>query len=338
MTIRSATMADLGVLEELWRAFEAEVPPPSHVDLDVAQELAEIGETVGSGLAWVAEVDGAVVGMALARRTSPRLGRLTDLYVRPRARGHGVGTALVLAVARRFDSDGLEMLDLEVQVSNSPARALYQRWGLREDSVTLVVSVPVLADRLDPSAEAVSFGSIHVQTDDVDAVLRALEIYVPRLPGRSRGSVVTQPRGGYVSVYDDSCDRDPAMLRRLAKDISTRTGLVVIALGCEEEAVVRMLLFDRGSVVDEYASVPEYHGPLPPGEVIALQANPVVVERYTGATQAMVREAAPVAASPADLPPACELLTALGAALGLSGVEHGWSESLELDGAHRLDR
>ena len=44
-----------------------------------------------------------------------------------------------------------------------------------------------------------------------------------------------------------------------------------------------MILFDRGGIVDEYASVPEFHGPLPPGEVVALHANPVVVERYTGA-------------------------------------------------------
>ena len=111
-------------------------------------------------------------------------------------------------------------------------------------------------------------------------------MYVPRLPGRSAGSIVSQPRGGYVTVYDDVCDRDPAMLRRLAKDISSRTGLVVLAVGVEEEAVARMILFDRGGIVDEYASVPEYHGALPPGEVVALRANPVVVERYTGASQA----------------------------------------------------
>ena len=121
---------------------------------------------------------------------------------------------------------------------------------------------------------------------------------VPRLPGRSTGSIVTQPRGGYVTVYDDVCDRDPSMLRRLAKEISSRTGLVVITLGVELEAVVRMILFDRGGIVDEYASVPEFHGSLPPGEVVALHANPVVVERYTGAQQAVVRAAAPVPTFP----------------------------------------
>ena len=152
-------------------------------------------------------------------------------------------------------------------------------------------------------------------------------MFVPRLPGRSAGSIVTQPRGGYVTVYDDVCDRDPAMLRRLAKEISSRTGLVVLAVGVEQEAVVRMILFDRGGIVDEYASVPEFHGPLPPGEVVALHANPVVVERYTGASQAAVRAATPVAGSPADLPPARELLAGLAAALGLTGAEHGWADA-----------
>ena len=161
---------------------------------------------------------------------------------------------------------------------------------------------------------------------------------VPRLPGRSAGSVVTQPLGGYVTVYDDVCDRDPAMLRRLAKEISTRTGLVVIVLGLEREAVVRMILIDRGGIVDEYASVPEFYAPLPPGEVVALQANPVVVERYTGANRAAVRAAAPVASSPSELPPPFELLAGLAAALGLEGAAHGWAGASELEGAVHLLR
>ena len=151
-------------------------------------------------------------------------------------------------------------------------------------------------------------------------ILKAVEMFVPRLLGRSTGSIVTQPRGGYVTVYDDACDRDPAMLRRLAKEISARTGLVVIAVGVEQEALVRMILLDRGGIVDEYASVPEFHGPLPPGEVVALNANPVVVERYTGAAQAAVRAAAPVARVPSDLPPRASCSPGSPRVLGLSGA------------------
>jgi len=327
MSVRPASADDLAVLERFWRAFEAEIPPPQHADVDEATELGEIREIVESGLGWVAESDDAVVGMALARRTGPTAGRLTDLYVTPESRRTGVGEALVRAVVDRFTADGIEVVDLEVMASNAAARAIYAHWGFREEVLVLAAPVAVLAERLGEPPSQASFGSIHVQTDDVDPVVKAVEMFVPRLPGRSSGSIVTQPRGGYVTVYDDVCDRDPAMLRRLAKDISSRTGLVVIALGVEEEAVTRMIVFDRGGIVDEYASVPEYHGPLPPGEVIALRANPVVVERYTGATQAAVRAATPVADAPGDLPPARDLLASLSAVLGLSGSEHVWGDA-----------
>ena len=327
MSVRMATADDLQVLEGFWRAFEAEIPPPAYEDVDEATELGEIREIVDSGLGWVAERDGAVVGMALARRRGPRAGTLTDLYVTPEARRTGVAEALVRTVVDRFTEDGIEHVDLEVMATNAAARAIYAHWGFREEVLTLAAPVAVIAERLGEPPSQPSFGSIHVQTDDVDPIVTAVEMYVPRLPGRSSGSIVTQPRRGYVTVYDDVCDRDPAMLRRLAREISSRTGLVVIALGVEEEAVARMIVFDRGGIVDEYASVPEYHGPLPPGEVIALRANPVVVERYTGATQAAVRAATPVADSPGELPPARDVLVGLSTALGLSGAEYGWADA-----------
>ena len=338
MSVRSATLDDLPVLEELWRAFEAEVPPPAHEEVDHATELAEIRAIVEAGLAWLAERDGAAVGMVLARRRGPRVGRITDLYVTPAARRTGVAGALLRSVAGRFAADGVDTIDLEVMASNAAARAVYARLGFRDEVLVLATPVAALADRLGGDAVASSFGSIHVQTDDVDVILKAVEMYVPRLPGRSRGSIVTQPRSGYVTIYDDVCDRDPAMLRRLAKELSSRTGLVVITLGIEEEALVRMIVFDRGGIVDEYASVPEFYGPLPPGEVIAMHANPVVVERYTGASQASVRAAAPVASTPADLPPAPELLAGLAGVLGLSGAEYGWADATGADAAHRIDR
>ena len=223
---------------------------------------------------------------------APRVGRITDLYVVPTERRAGVADALLRAVAARFAEDGVDTIDLEVMASNAEARAVVRALGLpRRGARARSARRGARRAARRRSVTTTSFGSIHVQTDDVDVILKAVEMFVPRLLGRSTGSIVTQPRGGYVTVYDDVCDRDPAMLRRLAKEISARTGLVVIAVGVEQEALVRMILFDRGGIVDEYASVPEFHGPLPPGEVVALNANPVVVERYTGAAQAAVRAA-----------------------------------------------
>jgi hypothetical protein len=177
-----------------------------------------------------------------------------------------------------------------------------------------------------------------VQTDDQAAIERAVRQFVPRLPGGSRGSVVSAPRRGWVAVYDDVCERDPRQLRRLAKELGDRTGGVVLAIGVEQGAVVRFVLFERGSVVDEYLSVQEFYGPLPPGDVIALAANPRVVSRLTGAEPAAIRAAAVHGASPADLPPAEEVLARIAAAIGVEGTEHGWSDAPELPGAVRIDR
>jgi hypothetical protein len=91
-------------------------------------------------------------------------------------------------------------------------------------------------------------------------------------------------------------------------------------------------------MVDEYLSVPEFHGPLPPGDVIALGANPTLLQRLTGADPAQVRAVARTAASPAELPPATELLAQIGELLGLGGVEFGYAEAAELPDAVRIDR
>jgi hypothetical protein len=230
------------------------------------------------------------------------------------------------------------VLGLEVGANNETARAVYGRWGFEPEMLTMSVPLDSLQRRISGGSGEETFGSIHVQTDDLDAVVRALEIYVPRLPGRSKGSVASPPRNGYVAVYDDACDRDPDVLRRLARSISNRTGLVVISLGIEGGAVVRMILFDRGGIVDEYASVPEFHEALPPGEIVALAANPVVIERYTGADREAVRAATPTAAVARDLPPAREVLTRLADVLRLEGALHGWADAGRIEGAVRLDR
>jgi hypothetical protein len=85
----------------------------------------------------------------------------------------------------------------------------------------------------------------------------------------------------------------------------------------EEEAVVRYVLFDRGSIADEYCSLPEYHGPLPPGDVVALNANPTVAQRLTGADPERVRAAAKTASSATELPSAEGLYAELAEVLGV---------------------
>jgi hypothetical protein len=95
---------------------------------------------------------------------------------------------------------------------------------------------------------------------------------------------------------------------------------VVCALSVDDGVVVRYVLYERGSVVDEYQSLPEHFGPLPPGDVVALGANPTVVSRLTGAEPEQVRAVARTAASPDQLPAAEELLQQLAGVMGLEGA------------------
>jgi hypothetical protein len=202
-----------------------------------------------------------------------------------------------------------------------------------------ILEAPVdLIDRLLAGAKEPSFGSVHVQTDDVDAVVRAVRQFVPRLPGGSEGSVVAPPRNGWTAVYDELCDREPEMLRRLARELSDRMGAVVLQIGVEEGAVVRFALLERGRVMDEYLSVPEYHGPLPPGDVIGLGANPTVVARLTGADPAEVRRVVRTANRIEDLPPAADHVATVAAVLGVNGAEHGYAAALARDDALAVAR
>jgi hypothetical protein len=164
-----------------------------------------------------------------------------------------------------------------------------------------------------------SWGRVYVQTDDENAVERAVRQFVPRL-GRSARTDVSAPRNGWIEIDDELSSREPQLLRRLARELSDRMGAVVLSLGVEEGAVVRYILFESGRVADEYASVPEFKRPLPPGDVIALGANPTVAARLTGADPALVRSVARTAASPAELPPPRELAARIAELLGVASA------------------
>ena len=339
MSVRRAGPADYGTIAALWRELDHEIPPPIHQGpSDPDKELAEVAEILASEIAFVAaDDDGIPVGFALARRRTSTLGTLTDLYVARDARRSGIGTELMRDVLTALAAEGIEQIDLEVVASNAVARSLYGRWGFRDDVIVMTGAISDLETRIG-GQEAASFGSIHLQSDDLTAVEQAVRQFVPRLPGGSRGSLLAPPRNGWIAVYDDVCDRNPDMLRRLARELCDRMGAITLLLGIERDELVRMILFERGRIVDEYLSVPEFYGPLPPGDVVGLAANPTVVSRLTGAEPGAVRRIARTASAPADLPPARDLLSDLAGAMGIEGVGHGWADAPALDGAVRVER
>ena len=330
MTIRHGTDDDLDAVRRLWELWQSEsATPPPWADVSWDANRAEFERALGANGLFLAEEGDQVVGF-VSSWLEEHVARIGDLYVAESGRREGAGRALVEAVIENLRARGATHLMLN---ANLEALPFYEKLGFREESRNLVLPLDVRT-----VGGGRSFGSIHVQTDDLAAIERAVRQFVPRLPGRSNGSIVAPPRQGWIAVYDDVCDRDPSMLRRLARELSERTGAVVLALGVEHDQVVRFILLEAGRVVDEYLSVPEHYGALPPGDVIALAANPRVVARLTGADPAAVRAVARTAHSPDKLPPPQELLAGIAAAIGLDGAGHGWEDAPEIPGAVTVER
>jgi [ribosomal protein S18]-alanine N-acetyltransferase len=307
--IRAATTEDVPALQGLWREFAAEIPDLPYRDEDLDEELQEIADLVGKGIVLVAEQDGDAVGLALGRRTGAKVFKLRDLYVQPAARRSGIAQELMREFVAQAGAGGAEMIELDVLASNADARMIYERWGFQPIELKLGAPVAQLGQRLAP-ADGPTFGFVHVQTDDAEKVRRDA-VKVLRLEPD------VEVEGNWVRVRSDSTDADPEALKVLAKELSYTTGGVVLSLGVQRGAVVRYDLFDRGSDIDEYQSVPEYFGQLPPGDVYALGANATVVGRLTGADPRRVREVARTAASPSELPPAQELYEQIAAVMGV---------------------
>jgi GNAT superfamily N-acetyltransferase len=303
--IRVATSDDLPLVRELWTAFSAEIPDEPWREDDLAEDLNWLEQAVKEEIVLLAEED----GLAVARRRGGQLGFLEVVYVRPKTRGQGLAAELVREVASRLREAGAEMLELEVLASNAEARAIYERWGFKPVELTLGAPLAELEQRLSPAAGP-TFGFIHVQTDDVEKVKRDAAKVL-------RHEADVEVAGNWVRVRSDATDADPARLKSLAKELSYTSGGVVLSLGIERGVVVRYDLYDKGADVDEYLSVPEFYGPLPPGDTYALGANATVVGRLTGADPKRVREVARTAASPGELPPAQELYEQIATVMGV---------------------
>jgi GNAT superfamily N-acetyltransferase len=338
MRIREAGGGDRERLRELYTDFVNEIPAPPGIPVDIEHELGELDDYLGDqNVALVAEDDGGrLVGFALARIDHPGIGHLSDIYVVPDARRQGAARELIREAAIRLrDGEDAEVLTLGVQVTNADAQTAYERLGFQPESLRLFAPIEHLLERSERGPRGPSFGSVHVQTDDETAVEQAVQKYVPRF-GRSAGSVVTAPRNGWTAVYDELCDREPGTLRRLGSELSNATGAVAVTIGLEEGAVVRYNVFERGSVVDEYLSVPEYYKALPPGDTIALGANPTVVARLTGADPHQFRQVARTGAAPEDLGSPQDLLERIAGLMGLSGAGHGYEGAASEPGAHEI--
>ena len=312
MNIRSAKPEDMELLMSLVERLESELPDLPYAEHPVDSEREKVERMVNEGVALIAEEDGKPVAYALARfgDHGPTTVYLSDLWVDSESRGRGIGRELVLHVATEGAAHKSTHVLLEVDARNRDALGFYEHLGFSEGAKILVAPIDVVLREREPPPETV--GALHVQTDDAQGVERVVSDFLPRLV---RGaSVHIEPGRAWTVVRMDPFGQD--VLRKLGVELSYRFGVTVL-LTLEAGAVVRFVVHDRGRMVDEYLSVPDYFGPLPPGDALALRANPTVVSRLTGAEPARVRAVARTAARPDDLPPAAELYGQIADVLGL---------------------
>jgi GNAT superfamily N-acetyltransferase len=132
--IREATPADLPVVLDLIRDLaEYEREPDAVVATEAGLFDALFGDD-GFASCHIAELDGSAVGFALwFRNFSTWLGRpgiyLEDLFVRPEARGTGLGKLLLMTLVDIARERGYGRVEWSVLDWNEPAIGFYRSLG-----------------------------------------------------------------------------------------------------------------------------------------------------------------------------------------------------------------
>ena len=129
ISVRVAGPGDAAALAALdQRAF----PPADRFSLRVWRHLLGAARRNRSALTVIAHgADGNVLGAAaLLLRRGSRVARLYTVAVDPAARGLGLGRRLIAEALMRAPQR-CNVVSLEVRAANAPARALYERLGLR---------------------------------------------------------------------------------------------------------------------------------------------------------------------------------------------------------------
>jgi ribosomal protein S18 acetylase RimI-like enzyme len=312
VNVRAATTADEASIRELWEEFEREVPEPNGFTPESwDEEWTDTRRQIDAGGVFLAEDDGRVLGVAKIDAPSHGAMHLHLVHVRPDARRRGVAKALLRACVGHARDSGAETVSLHVLMANEPARTIWGRLGFRDVSTFMAAPVGSLDQRLAEQAPGERRATTHVQTDDEVSVERAIEHFLPRLQ-----SPDVRNTDSWIRIADPALDEDRDAHGRFAHELSDRLGAVTVALAIEGE-VVRLRLYERGRMVDEYLSVPGYYGPLSTGDELALAANPTLIARLTGADREAIHGTAVTGGSPADLPPAPELYESLARLMGL---------------------
>lgn len=135
ITIRDANTAlDITLVRQLFQEYADSLG----VDLGFQDFAAELEALPGSyipplGALLLAQEDRRAVGcVALRPLEPPEIAELKRLYVRPDARGRGLGKALTLAILERAGAAGYRCIRLDTLPIMQEAQRMYRRLGFRE--------------------------------------------------------------------------------------------------------------------------------------------------------------------------------------------------------------
>lgn len=133
--VRETKLADWPALRGIRLAALADAPEAyaSTYALEEAYPDAEWRSRSAAGhafLAYVPEISASEpIGLAGNYEAKPGIIELVSVWVRPQARGRGIGVALVVAVTGWAQARDATAVHLWVNENNLPARRLYERCG-----------------------------------------------------------------------------------------------------------------------------------------------------------------------------------------------------------------
>ncbi len=130
----AVTAADWEAARALFRAYEREIDAACCFD-GFERELAELDRRYAppEGRLLLLHDAGEPAGCAAFRLLEPGVAEGRRLWLRPSARGKGLGGALVLALLEEARAAGVRTFRLETLPGKmSEAAALYRRFGFRE--------------------------------------------------------------------------------------------------------------------------------------------------------------------------------------------------------------
>lgn len=133
-TIRSAfSTEDFAIARQLFREYQAELG----IDLCFQGFAAEVEGLPGdyappSGRLLLALRDGVAVGCVALRAVDGTRCEMKRLYLRPGARGSGLGRALVERLLSEARAEGYGEVVLDTLPSMAEAQRMYERFGFRD--------------------------------------------------------------------------------------------------------------------------------------------------------------------------------------------------------------